>query len=251
MTVLSWGVDLGRAVRKGATRLRVLICDDHVLFTDALSTMLGALGHQVVAVVHDGPDLVPAVMATQPEICLLDVLLPSGRGTLLIPAVRMASPQTRVIVLTALADTRTQVEARSLGADAVIGKHESVDVLETTFQTTMRQPLRPDRAVELAPFRRAGDTVPAARRSGAAGLTVRRVGDTGDGAARLRFLTDRERQVLAAISRGASTQQIARELGVAASTARTHIQNVLVKLGVHSRLQAAALARDADIGAAG
>jgi DNA-binding NarL/FixJ family response regulator len=201
--------------------MRVVICDDHVMLAEALSGMLAGRGHEVLDVVHDAPQSVIAVLKHRPDICLLDLRLPSGSGLLVIPALRMASPDTRVEVLTALVDKATAAEAQRLGAAAFIGKDQPLDAIEAVFKAVMSHPPQ-------TPWEQPVSKV-------ALG------GVLGRGSHRLRFLTERERQVLGALRRGLDTTEIARELGVERSTARTHIQNVLVKLGVHSRLEAAAL----------
>ncbi len=200
--------------------MRLVVCEDHVMFSDALTEMLTQAGHEVVEVVSDGPQAIFAVLQHRPDVCLLDAHLPSGNGLLIIPVLVTASPKTRVVVLDQSADGRADVDARRFGASAFLGRDQPLEALRDVLTDVVSRPSHP------VPRQWWGPEHESTRRQ-----------ETDE----LRFLTGRERQVLEALVRGVSTGEIATELGVEVSTARTHIQNVLVKMGVHSRLEAAAM----------
>jgi two-component system, NarL family, nitrate/nitrite response regulator NarL len=135
-------------------------------------------------------------------------------------AVVAADPQVRVIVLTASTDTAALQGAVAEGAVAVTHKAQPLADLFVVVERV-----------------HAGEAVLSGQLMRGAMSRAQ-----SDQQSLARFLTAREREVLARLTQGESTREIARQMGVAYSTARTHIQSVLDKLGVHSRLEAAAFA---------
>lgn len=198
--------------------MRLVICDDHQLLLEGLTSALTRAGHQVLVATNDPATAVDAVREHRPDACLLDLHFPDRDGLSVIAELGAAHPGTRVVILSATAQPVRVAEAVGKGAHGFVGKQRPLADIVTTLE----------RAV-------AG---PADSRS--AGLRVRRGGPADPGWV-LRFLTDREWQVLRCILDGQSTEEIAVELGVRRSTARTHVQNLLTKLGLHSRLQVAAM----------
>jgi len=154
-------------------------------------------------------------------VCVMDLHFPSGDGIEGISRVVEASPRTRVVVLTGTTDPRTIDDAITAGASAWVAKSEPtqriVDAIEQARSMRGRIQLKT-----------ASDAARAATRTPEEKL--------------IRFLTSREREVLERLVAGQTTSVMAREMRVAYSTARTHIQNVLTKLGVHSKLGAVTLA---------
>jgi DNA-binding NarL/FixJ family response regulator len=203
--------------------VNVLICDDHRMFSDALSMVLTARSWSVVGIAIDPAHAVEVVSRTQVDTCLMDLNFPEGTtGLAGITSIHQTSPDTRVIVLTASSDPTLIMRAVESGADAIVFKDDELDHIVEVVERTHRE-----RTTEAPPARAAAG---GARPNGAR---------TGEPA---HFLTTREREVLQALVDGKSGKQLAREIGVAYSTARTHVQNVLVKLGVHSQLEAVAYA---------
>jgi two-component system nitrate/nitrite response regulator NarL len=205
--------------------MNVVICDDHRLFSDALASVLSARSWRIASCAIDPAHAVAAVAREHVDACLMDLTFPDGNtGLNGILSVHEASPATRVVVLTATSDPQLIMRAMEFGADAIVFKDDDighiVEVVEGEQGTMLRS--------RSAPLHDANST----------GLhrSARDVDDLG------RFLTDRERDVLARLVRGESGKQLARHMGIAYSTARTHIQNILAKLGVHSRLEAVAFA---------
>lgn len=204
----------------GGTRLRVVLCDDHRLFLDALVSAVSALGHDVAGLASTPGEALAAVAREQPDCCLLDLSFPEGSGLEVIPLLRAAAPDTAVIVLSAVDDARLAQKAVDLGATGYLPKTGPLPAIAAALDAVARR-----EPVGITPSPR----WPAA--------TPRPAGPLW----KLRFLTEREWQVMACILEGRTTDEIASALGVRRSTARTHVQNLLAKLGVHSRLQAAAL----------
>jgi two-component system nitrate/nitrite response regulator NarL len=201
--------------------MRLLVCDDHTLLVDALSMALANKGHTVVATAADPDDAVVAAREYQPDACLLDVNFPDGNGIRAIARIHEVSPDTKVVILSGSSSRGVVAEALAQGAQGFVGKEKPIgDIIE---------------ALELA---HQGHVAvdPLLLRD-----AVRPRAQADDPLWALKFLTDREWEVLRCILDGLSTEQIADQLGVHRSTTRTHVQNLLTKLGVHSRLQAAAL----------
>ena len=201
--------------------MRIVVCDDHLLLLEALGLALGARGHEVVGLAGRPDEAVALVEEHHPDVCLLDVNFPDGTSLGAIQRMRELSPQTKVVMLSAEADHAVVGRAIAEGASGYVGKEkpiiEIVDMLDRAVRGQLAvEPSLLQRA--LRPHKPADDPLWA-----------------------LQFLTDREWQVMRCIMDGQTTEEMADTLGVQRSTARTHVQNLLTKLGVHSRLQAAAL----------
>ncbi|TQN46058.1 LuxR family two component transcriptional regulator [Humibacillus xanthopallidus] len=203
--------------------MRLVVCDDHRLLLEALAVSLRARGHDVVDLCTTPEAGLEAVTRHQPDVCLLDLHFPEGTSLQALRAMVARCPDTRVVVFSAAADPQAVSGALALGAAGYLLKSMSMEEICEMLDHAARGQV----AVEPGLLRQAF-LPPSAQDP----LWV------------LRFLTDREWDALRCITRGMSTDQIARQLGVRRSTARTHVQNLLHKLGVHSRLEAAALMAD-------
>jgi two-component system nitrate/nitrite response regulator NarL len=203
--------------------MSLLLCDDHLLLLDALAAALSARGQQVLAVVTHPGEVAEAAAQLDPDVCLLDVYFPDGDGIQAAREVRRRAPRTRVLMLSASSNPDIVRDAFAAGAVGFVQKDEDIDAILAAVAMASKDEvvLRPGllHAV-LRPSPEEG----------------RRAGPDQH------WLTARETDVLSRLVAGESTSTIAKGLGMATSTTRTHIQNVLVKLGVHSRLQAVAYA---------
>src|SRR5450631_973642 len=201
--------------------MRLLVCDDHRLLLEALSMALADKGHWVVASALDPDEAVEAAREHQPDVCLLDVKFPSGNGLNAIRRIHAVSADTKVVILSGTTSAALVGDAIAQGAQGFVGKEKPSAVVIEAVELANQGYLAVDPILlqaALRPSVRADDP-----------LWV------------LKFLTEREWQVMRCLIDGLSTQEIADRLCVQRSTARTHVQNLLIKLGVHSRLQAAAL----------
>ena len=201
--------------------MRLLVCDDHRLLVEALSMALRDNGHTVVATALDPDDAVEAAREHQPDACLLDVNFPGGNGLGAIGRIHGVSPHTKVVMLSGAISGGLVADAIAKGAAGFVSKEKPIGVIIEALQLVHQGYLAVDPPVlqdALRPHAHSDDP-----------LWV------------LKFLTEREWQALRCLMDGLNTDQIADQLGVHRSTARTHVQNLLTKLGVHSRLQAAAL----------
>jgi two-component system nitrate/nitrite response regulator NarL len=201
--------------------MRVLIVDDHVLFADAIRPTLERLGFDEIEHVTRGEDALNAVRRRPPQLALVDLGLPDSSGLAVGHAIIEACPETKIVVLTALDDQRTVQRALQAGFNGYLTKDTPV----AHFASSIRSVLR-------------GQGVfPNGSRNG-------RGRDSGQRDALLLAgqLTSRERDVLNLLVQGANGERLAAQLGISPNTVRTHVQSILTKLQVHSRLEAATFA---------
>lgn len=209
----------------GETPIRILLADQHGLFREALRTGLETeRDFQVVGEARNGPEAVAEVERTIPHVAIVDVDLPitDAAGTAVL--IRERNPSCRVLVLGATEDYRRLVDVLDAGASGYVTKEAPLaDLIHAT------------RAVHR------GDTlIPQAMLGPLLTTLLRRRRELDHAHARISRLTRREREVLALLADGSDNDAIARLLVISPQTARTHIQNILTKLSVHSRLEAAA-----------
>jgi two-component system, NarL family, nitrate/nitrite response regulator NarL len=201
--------------------MRVLVCDDHVVFADALAYLIASFGKQVSAVTYHPDQAIEVLRRERVDICLLDVMF--GTETVLgrLGELRDASPETGLVILAAVLDQELLAVARAMGvrgmADKRLPAAGMIDLLERVH---------------------AGESVVRAHVSAPVAADRRR-SPSNDMERLAASLTPRERDVLGALVHGDGTRKLAGSLGIAPATARCHIQNVLAKLGAHSRLEAA------------
>jgi two-component system nitrate/nitrite response regulator NarL len=206
--------------------MRLLLCDDHRLFNQALSSALAAHGHEVVAAVTTASEAVRLAWELRPDICLIDLNFPAGSA---IDAVREIAEQpgdTRVLVLSGSAAPSVTANVLEAGAYGYVGKDQPIDVILRALERINSGELSFDAAQLRAGVRH----VP--RVEGGMELLIAQ-------------LTPRERQVLGRLMQADTTDQIAANLGITKTTARAYVQSILTKLGVHSRLEAVALVTQA------
>jgi NarL family two-component system response regulator LiaR len=198
----------------------VLVVDDHAVVREGLRAFLDLQdGIEVAGEAGDGEEALVAVERLQPDVVLMDLVMPKLDGLAAMRAIRDRSPDTRVIVLTSFLDDDRLMPALRAGAAGYLLKNA--------------QPRELTRAVRAAYAGEALlDPVVAAR------LVDSLAGDEEP----LDRLTAREREVLELIGRGFANKRIARELEVSEKTVKTHVGHVLAKLGVTDRTQAAVIA---------
>ncbi|MBV2152315.1 LuxR C-terminal-related transcriptional regulator [Kitasatospora sp. SUK 42] len=208
--------------------VRLVVVDDHRLLAEALATALQLRGHRVLAVGSPAGVAADLVAGRRPEVCLLGVAAPAEPGAFdVLRRIRRERPEVAVIVLGPVGELRGVAGAFAAGAAGYVPSDERIEVVE--------------RAIGRARAGEAAVAVDILR--GAFDQLLRPVAEPDDEAVRLlRLLTRREVQVLARIADGEDTAAIAAGMRIAASTARTHVQRVLMKLGARTRLEAAAVA---------
>lgn len=203
--------------------VRVLIVDDHRLFAEALRALLPAEEFEVVGMAATGAEASSAVGRIRPDVVLMDIGLPDESGIAAGRRILAAFPETKMLALTAMEHPHVVAEALRSGFHGYLTKDMPLPTLVSSLRAALDgQALIPQRIARAAAGARTFEEREAARL--------------------LAQLTPRERDVLRMLARGMGGTQIARELTVSTHTVRTHIQNILRKLGVHSRLEAVAFA---------
>ena len=199
--------------------MRIVLCDDHRLFIEPLGVALGRRGHEVV-VTHAPVRALKAVAEHRPNLVIMDLAFPEGSGLDAIRALHEHHARCTVVVLSGTCDAREVSAAAAAGATAFLRKDQPVAAVFDAL-----------------------DRVAAGRPVPAPSFPQRRAhaGEYGRVRQLVSHLTEREREVLRRLVDAEDTTEIARAMKVAPSTARTHLQNVLLKLGVHTRLQAVVL----------
>lgn len=200
---------------RAAPPLRVLLCDDERLLTELLCQAVAQAGMRVVATATDARSGLAQLERHRPDVAVVDLRFPGGEDGLWLAAeARARGLPARVLLLTATPDAVVDAWTPGL-VHAVLDKVAGLDLVVEAIA-------------------RAGDGDPAA----VPGRCEHADGPASLVAGRLRFLTPREREVLDGLREGAGTAELAHRLGVSVSTTRSHVQSVLHKLGVHSRVAA-------------
>ncbi len=234
-----------------ADRIRILLVDDHAMVRRGMRDFLAL--HDDLEVVGEAADGLAALAATAelaPDVVIMDLLMPEMDGIAATAEIKARHPAVEVIALTSFVDEDRVTAAIEAGASGFLLKDAEADDLAAAIRAAMAGEVHLDPAVAGIVARGMRDrSGPAARSGSAAGGGPAGPG-RGRGSARasLASLTGREREVLAGVARGLSNKAIADELGMAERTARTHVSNILAKLGLTSRTQAALFAVQHGLG---
>jgi DNA-binding NarL/FixJ family response regulator len=201
----------------GSAAIRVLIADDHAVVRRGLRTFLDVQDDiEVVGEAADGDECLVAAAELSPDVILLDLMMPGRTGLDTIRELRSAGGAARILVVTSFTDPAVVVPAVRAGAAGIVYKDIEPRDLASAIRSVHAGHvlLPPDVAAAL--MRRDPDVLAA--------------------------LTTREREVLVELARGRSNREIAKALSLAEKTVKTHVSNVLMKLGVADRTQAAIVA---------
>jgi DNA-binding NarL/FixJ family response regulator len=192
--------------------MRLILGDDQAIFLDALASVLEQHGYDVGVVARSAPEMIALARQQRPDACLVD------RADL--DAISQASEATTVVVLSADSDPEAAQRALDAGASGYLHQSRGIEVLVAALERI----LNGEHVVDVpgGPARRPR---PASHADNMAAA-----------------LTQRERECLTLLVAGLDTTAMMRELGVSRTTVRTHLQAVLSKLDVHSRLEAASFA---------
>lgn len=215
--------------------IRLLVVDDHNLFRRGLIALLSqSPGFQVVGEAGDAAEAQRRAADLQPDVILLDNHLPGVRGVDALPGLREAAPHSRILMLTVSEDECDLAAALRHGAHGYLLKTTECDALFAAIERCLQgEPvLSPAMTARL--------------------VSAFKVSDRETAVARPRetdALSPRELEVMGELSRGASNKEIARVLCIAETTVKIHVQNILRKLNLNSRVQAAVLASERGLGA--
>lgn len=200
--------------------IKVLIVDDHAMVVEMLERVVASEPDmEVVGVARSGNEALRA-MSTHPDVVVLDYQLPDTDGASTAKALREIRPETKVVMLTGSTDDHVLVESIEAGCSGYVTKTNAVEELVHAVRAAHagEAVISPAMLARLLPRLR-----PEASRSPA-------------------DLTKREREVLELLAEGLSNAAIAERLYVSLNTVRNHVQNILTKLQVHSKLEAVSTA---------
>jgi DNA-binding NarL/FixJ family response regulator len=205
-------------------RIRVLLVDDHGVVRRGLRGYLELLEDiEVVGEADNGLTGVDQADALRPDVVLMDLVMPQLDGIGAIERIKAAHPEIQVVALTSFIEEQKVTAALEAGASGFILKDADADDVAAAIRAAHNDEVHLD---------------PAAARILAQGMRTR------SNAPAVEPLTERELEVLALVGRGRSNKEIATELGITERTARTHVSNILGKLNLSSRTQAALYAVD-------
>lgn len=203
--------------------IRIVIADDHVLVRQGIRAFLETHADlSIVGEAEDGTEALRLCVEMQPHVALIDLVMPGG-GIETTRTIREACPQTQVVLLTSFEDPQQIVAAVRAGALSCLLKDVDADALADAVRKASR-----------------GEAVLHQRVAARLMELLRK--DSEPGSEMLDLLSQREREVLALIAEGLNNQLIAERLGIGEKTVKTHVSNVLGKLDVSDRTQAAVFA---------
>lgn len=215
------------------TSVRLLVVDDHTLFRRGLVALLGAdPSLEVVGQGADAGEALRLASALQPDVILLDNHLPGVRGIEALPGLKEAAPAARILLLTVSEDADDLAAALRAGAHGYLLKTIEGEQLAQAIHGAMR-------GESVVSPEMTGKLVVAFQNAGAANSPPP---DPGPAHKAPALLSKREQQVLHQIATGASNKEIARALEIAETTVKIHVQHILRKLQLSSRVQAAVYA---------
>ncbi len=225
----------------GPSVIRLLVVDDHTLFRRGLIALLSQDARfAVVGEAADAGEAQRRAAELQPDLILLDNHLPGVTGVDALAGLKEAAPGTRVLMLTVSEDERDLAAALKAGASGYLLKTVDGDALARAIERTMRgdSVVSPEMTGKLVAAFQAlnGRDAPAGAPPSAPAADP------------VAGLSPREAEILRHIARGASNKEIARALAIAETTVKIHVQHILRKLGVDSRVQAAVLATSRGLG---
>lgn len=206
--------------------IRVLIADDHAVVRNGLGSFLSAYDDfEMVGEAKNGEQAVRICEQRRPDVVLMDLVMPGMDGAEATRLIREKFPMVQVIALTSFKERQQVQAAIQAGAIGYLLKDISAEDLARAIRQAYagKPTLAPEAAEVLMQAARCPET---------------RLGDD---------LTSREREVLALMVEGLNNQQIAEKLVVGLSTAKSHVSNVLSKLGVSTRTEAVSLALKHDV----
>jgi DNA-binding NarL/FixJ family response regulator len=214
--------------------IRILLCDDQPLFRKGLRILLSLQpDFEVVDEAADGAEAVELAKKHRPAVILMDLQMPGLDGIAATRQVRAELPDCQVIALTTFDDDQNVFEGLRAGAIGYLLKDVPPEKLFEAIRLSARGEsfIQPSVARKVVvEFARLSERSPQARKL------------------KLELLSEREREVLQLVTNGASNKEIATKLFIAPGTVKNHVTNILDKLGVRDRTQAALKGRDLDLG---
>jgi NarL family two-component system response regulator LiaR len=200
--------------------IRILIADDHAVVRAGLRSLIAVKpGVELVGEAEDGAEAVKLAVDLQPDVILLDMVMPRKNGLEAIKEIKQANPQARILVLTSFDDDERVFAAIKAGALGYLLKDSTpqqlLDAIGNVYNG--RSSLHPSIALKV----------------------IRELNQQSDKPLTQSPLTEREVEVLKLLARGLVNEEIATKLSISEWTVRTHVRNILTKLHLANRTQAA------------
>jgi two-component system nitrate/nitrite response regulator NarL len=206
--------------------IRVLLIDDHTLFRSGIKLLLERQpGFEVVGEAGDGLEGVKRANQLKPDVVLLDLHMPITSGLAAIPLLMEEAPDAQILILTVSEDADDLLDALRAGARGYLLKNIETDFLLNSIRSAAN-----------------GESVMSSQMAGKLADAVRSIPISISTTLEVNKLTPREREIIVMLARGASNKEIARLLDLAESTVKIHVQGILRKLNLASRVQAAVYA---------
>jgi two-component system nitrate/nitrite response regulator NarL len=215
--------EAGRLPREAAS-LRVMLVDDHVLVRSAVAQAIAAPDVELVAEAATAEDAFALALAVRPDLILLDIDLPGMNGLQMLEELGPRLPDTKIIMLTVSDSERDMIEAMARGAAGYLTKDLSPEALLRALRGAARGQLAMSRRFSARAVRH---FVEAARKGRLAGGGI------------IEGLSPRENDVLRMLADGLTDREIATALIISPRTVETHVSNILHKLDVRKRAEAA------------
>jgi NarL family two-component system response regulator LiaR len=205
---------------KESTRIRVVIVDDHDMLREGLAAFLKAFRNMLlVGEAASGEDAVRLCIELQPDVVLMDLVMPGMGGVEAIRLIHEKRPAIRIIALSSFEEEELVKAAIRAGATSYLLKNISADTLAEAIRSSLAG--LPTFAPEITPSL---------------------IEEHSSASMSAYGLTRREQEVLGLLASGLTNTQISRRLNISPNTAKNHVGNILFKLGAHNRTEAAALA---------
>ncbi|MDX6237597.1 MAG: two-component system, NarL family, nitrate/nitrite response regulator NarL [Kribbellaceae bacterium] len=207
-----------------APAVRVILCDDHMVFAQALAAVLEHRGYEIVDVLDDPHKLVDLLREDVADICVLDLGFPDADGIDITAQIVAVNAHIRIFVLTARTGAEILRKTMAAGASGVASKDRGVDDILTAVGRVAVGETYADEELLRDALGLSAET----SRTHAHFLAS--------------YVTPREREVLTYLVDGMTTVAISRKMDISKTTVRAHVQAILGKFGVHSRLEAVSYA---------
>lgn len=225
-----------------APRIRILVVDDHTLFRRGLTALLQCDPQfDVVGDAGDASEAQRRAQELKPDVILLDNHLPGVNGVDALPALHEVVPGVKVLMLTVSEDERDLAAALRGGACGYLLKTIEGDALSIAIRRAMR-------GESVVAEEMTGKLIAAYRDAAAPQPPAAPPPAPAAPASRLDVMSPREMDILRGIARGQGNKEIARSLGIAETTVKIHVQHILRKLDVSSRVHAAVIATEHGLG---
>ena len=200
--------------------IRIMLVDDHAMVRSGLGLFLSSYDDlEIVAEAGDGQEAIDLCPQVQPDVILMDIVMPGVDGPTATARIRQDSPQVQVIALTSFLEEDLVRDALRAGAISYLLKDVGADKLAEAIRAAYQGRGTLDSGAAQVLIQAAGKPPPLGH-----------------------DLTDRERQILTSLVKGRTNKAIARELSLSPGTVRIYVSNILSKLGAANRTEAAAMA---------